>query len=82
MSKRKNPRVLGFPVTEVTIVIGQGTDTIVLSVDGPPTFPGCGYPLTMRFEAQHGRGEQWVKDNVGVEPKIIKVEHSVIKRGG
>lgn len=73
-SPRRLPlKAIGFPVTEVTVLQTRGgTDCIVLSLDGPTTFPACQYSLTLKVDAQKGHGVQWVRDNLGLEPRVVE----------
>jgi len=73
MKTKKTTSPLGkWGIKRVCVVVGQGTDTIQMELDGPTTFPAVKYPLFLRTEAQRGCGVQWVKDNLGVDPEVAE----------
>lgn len=53
----------------------HGTDLITISTDLPSPFPeGVSNPyLILKFEALRRSGEEYVRENFGIEPKVIDV---------
>ena len=67
-----------FPIKKVTVLLTYGTDQITLTLDGPTPFPEMKYELQARIEARQGYGAQWVRENLGVEPKIIETRGEML----
>jgi hypothetical protein len=62
-------------IKSATVAISSGTDHISLMVDLPTTFPELKYPTFIKIDARHGYGEQYCKEILGIEPKVIQQPH-------
>lgn len=61
-------------ILSVTVFVSNGTDTIMIETSLPrATFPFDG-TQTLKMEAARGTAVQYVKDNFGIEPKVINAE--------
>ena len=58
-------------ITSAMVVVGCGTDLISLGVDLPTAFPEMKYPTYISISARHGYGEQYCKEILGIEPKVV-----------
>lgn len=65
-------KTIPFPIKEVVVLTGSGTDLITINMEGPTTFPTMQYELCVKTEAQAGEGAAWVRKFLQVEPQIIK----------
>ena len=69
------PLKFPFPIKRVSVLcLHGGTDRITVYFDGPTTFPNMKYELHLNTEAQAGTGARWVRDNLHIEPEVIKVD--------
>jgi len=62
------------PTSALVIIDSLGPDTICLKFEGlssltPKTFPN--EPPMFTTTCMAGYGEQWVKENLGIEPEIL-----------
>lgn len=61
-----------FPIDRVVVIERRAyTDDIVVTLDGPTTFPEMNYPLSITIQARHKSGAQWVRDNLAIEPIVV-----------
>lgn len=63
-----------FKITKITVLTGSGTDQIRLETSLPlGVWPYKDYPQTLRMEVSRGMGEEYVRENFGIEPEVIQV---------
>jgi len=72
-------------ILRASVLVGQGADQISLHTDQPcPFVPEC-LPeqpnLVVQFEASRGRGVEYVRENFGIEPKVIQLDSIKFGRG-
>ena len=60
-------------IVGATVLISIGTDRVFLDTNLPCPYPACisTDPLNLGFDVTKGKGIQYVKDNFGIEPKVI-----------
>jgi hypothetical protein len=58
-------------IKSATVVMSAGTDLVILETDLPPAVWPFEHQPSPRFEVAKGFGEQYVKDNFGLEPEVI-----------
>jgi hypothetical protein len=60
-------------VDSITVVVSHGTDTVLINTNLPQgVWPFGKTGGHMSLEVARGRGAQYVRDNFGIEPKVIK----------
>lgn len=63
-----------FRITKIMVMQLSGTDEVRVETDMPlGVYPYKDYPHTMKFEVTRGMGVQYVRDNFGAEPEVLKV---------
>lgn len=74
LKKSEHSKVIPF-TGEACVVVSSGTDDISLHTTLPsPYSPTVNpTPLTLKFTAPHGKGEEYVKRVFGIKPKVIKI---------
>lgn len=66
--------LLGLEIKSVTVVLGEGVDTILLKTTLPSaTFPFLPESGMLRIEAAQGRGLDYCKVNLGIPEEFIAV---------
>lgn len=62
-----NIKIIGATVISLT-----GTDIVILKTDSlpDPVWPYEGN-IKLQFEAAHGKGAEYVKNHLGIEPEVI-----------
>ena len=63
-----------FRITNVTVIQQSGTDEVRIDTTLPlGVYPYKDYPQVLRLEITKGMGVQYVRDNLGVEPEVLKI---------
>ena len=67
-----NMSAFSFPIDRVVVIERRAhADDIIITLDGPTTFPKLNYPLSITVQARRGFGAQWVRDNLAIEPIVV-----------
>lgn len=57
----------------VVLESAHGRDTIILTLAAPPTRPLIpGGEVTAQIVAAGGRGAEWVRETLGLDPEVVK----------
>jgi hypothetical protein len=58
-------------ITKIVVIITQGPDIISVYLNSESPFPLVQYEPCLKMEAQHGYGEEYVKQVFKINPEII-----------
>ena len=66
--------VVSLNIKKAMVICRSGhTDKVVLMLEGTsPSFPTMGYEPSLESDTEAGHGAQWVRENFGIEPEIIR----------
>jgi hypothetical protein len=61
-------------VKSATVITGIGTDKVSLRLEHSSPFPAMQYEAFATIETASGYGAEWVRYELGIEPKIINTK--------
>jgi hypothetical protein len=59
-------------VRKALLIESMGADQLDLYLESPSPFPNLGDAGTATIRTAKGYGAQWCRENLGVEPEVIK----------
>jgi hypothetical protein len=64
---------LNLKVKRAVVVTSQGTDTIILTLDGPTAYPIMQYDTIIKISTQKGYGEEYCIKILGIKAEILNI---------
>jgi hypothetical protein len=59
-------------IEKITVLLSNSSDQISIQSNLPSSYPGfCSENMTLKIEAGHGQGIDYVKEHFGIEPEVI-----------